>query len=129
MAKEAVGVALDEVVAEVVLLFHQLVAGFFERVHLDGVVVVDGLVHQGVEVADLQLKLVHLIVVGVQFLLCFRGHDFHVARVIEVAHNGDVLVVGEERHGAAFALHFQCIKDLRVVGRGSEDSRFVGDGG
>ena len=83
--------------------------------------------HDGIQFADLPVKLVQLVVVGLQFSLRFRSHDFHVFRVVDVAHKSHILVVGEERHRAAHSFHFQCVKDLQVVFLGGQNGGFVGD--
>ena len=129
MRDEALGVCLDVVVAIVVLLLHQRGAHGIERVHLNAVIVKEGLLHDGVEFFDLDVELVQLVVVGIQFGLGLRGHDFNGLRVVHVAHEGNVLVVGKERHRATHPLHFQCIKDLRIVGRCGQGGHVVSDDG
>ena len=110
-------------------MFHQRGANGVERVHLDGVVVGEGLLHHGVEFLDLLVEFLQLVVVVVQLFLRLRSHDFDGLRVVDVAHKAHVLVVGEERHRSAHSFHFQCIKDLRVVIGGGQDGHFIGDDG
>ena len=98
MSDKALGMSLNILVAEAVLLLHQCGSDFIERIHRYGIIVVEGLLHHGIEVADLIVKALQLFVVGIEFGLRLRSHDFNLLRVVDVAHNSDIFVVGKERH-------------------------------